>query len=53
VRAPGQRAKVLLHCRRFAEPSYASLLAADYQFYREIDGEADLRDWLGAASAKS
>ena len=26
VRAPGQRARVLLHCRRFAEPGYNSLL---------------------------
>jgi DNA excision repair protein ERCC-2 len=46
VRAPGQHAKVLLHCRRFAEASYASLLAADYQMYREIADEADLRGWL-------
>ncbi len=48
VRAPGQRAKVLLHCRRFAESSYSSLLAPEYQFYREIGGEADLREWLGS-----
>jgi Rad3-related DNA helicase len=46
VRAPGHRAKVLLHCRRFAEPSYASLLATDYQFYREIGSGADLQTWL-------
>jgi Rad3-related DNA helicase len=46
VRAPGQRAKVLLHCRRFAEPSYASLLAADYQMFREIASEGDLQHWL-------
>jgi Rad3-related DNA helicase len=48
VRAPGQHAKVLLHCRRFADPSYSSLLAADYQFYREIADEAELKEWLGA-----
>ncbi|MDI1318683.1 MAG: helicase C-terminal domain-containing protein [bacterium] len=48
VRAPGQHAKVLLHCRRFAEISYASLLAADYQQYQEIASESDLREWLGA-----
>jgi DNA excision repair protein ERCC-2 len=48
VRAPGQKARVLLHCRRFAEPSYSSLLAADYQFYREISSEAGLRDWLAS-----
>ncbi|HET7537239.1 MAG TPA: helicase C-terminal domain-containing protein, partial [Candidatus Didemnitutus sp.] len=47
VRAPGQRAKVLLHCRRFAESSYSSLLAPEYQFYREVTSEADLREWLG------
>ena len=47
VRAPGQRAKVLLHCRRFAEPSYASLLAADYQMFRQIADEAGLHEWLG------
>ena len=46
VRAPGQKAKVLLHCRRFAEPSYASLLAADYQMFAEIASDGDLRDWL-------
>lgn len=48
VRAPGQRAKVLLHCRRFAEPGYSSLLATDYQFYREIADDAALREWLAA-----
>jgi len=46
VRAPGQKAKVLLHCRRFAEPSYASLLAADYQMFAEIGSDSDLSDWL-------
>ncbi len=51
VRAPGQKAKVLLHCRRFAEPSYASLLATDYQMFNEIADDSDLRGWLGAANA--
>lgn len=46
VRAPGQKAKVLLHCRRFAEPSYASLLATDYQMYSELSSESDLAGWL-------
>jgi Rad3-related DNA helicase len=48
VRAPGQKAKVLLHCRRFADPSYASLLATDYQLYRELTTDAELRAWLMA-----
>ncbi len=46
VRAPGQKAKVLLHCRRFAEPSYTALLATDYQMFREVASESDLRAWL-------
>lgn len=46
VRAPGQRAKVLLHCRRFADSSYARLLAPEYQFYRELADESDLTAWL-------
>ncbi len=48
VRAPGQKAKVLLHCRRFADPSYAALLATDYQMFAEIASDPDLREWLDA-----
>jgi Rad3-related DNA helicase len=47
VRAPGQRARVLLHCRRFAEPGYERLLAPEYREGRLISGEADLGEWLG------
>ena len=46
VRAPGQRAKVLLHCRRFAEPSYARLLASEYQAGTHIATDPELEDWL-------
>ncbi|WP_438482475.1 ATP-dependent DNA helicase [Oleiharenicola lentus] len=53
VRAPGHHAKVLLHCRRFAEPSYASLLATDYQLYEEIFTEKDLGDWLATSARDS
>ncbi|HVZ63496.1 MAG TPA: helicase C-terminal domain-containing protein [Lacunisphaera sp.] len=53
VRAPGQKAKVLLHCRRFADPTYSSLLAADYQFYREIATDDDLAAWLDGSPAGS
>lgn len=49
VRAPGQRARVLLHCRRFLEPSYASLLAHDYQFGTNILADDDFTGWLGRA----
>jgi len=46
VRAPGQHAKILLHCRRFADARYASLLASDYQFGTNIENDTDLQDWL-------
>lgn len=46
VRAPGQRARVILHCRRFLEPGYASLLAAEYQFGVNVLDDPDLTAWL-------
>ena len=49
VRAPGQRAKILLHCRRFAEPSYAALLAPEYQRGEIIATDEDLSAWLHAS----
>jgi len=49
VRAPGQRAKVLLHCRRFIEPSYAMLLDPAYQFGATIADDGELAAWLGDA----
>ena len=46
VRAPGQRAKVLLHCHRFAEPSYNLLLASEYQHGTAIASDSELDTWL-------
>ena len=46
VRAPGQRARVILHCRRFVEESYASLLASEYQLGATLHTDADLDAWL-------
>lgn len=51
VRAPGQHAKVILHCRRFIEPAYASLLDHDYQFGKTLATHADLAAWLSAPSS--
>jgi Rad3-related DNA helicase len=51
VRAPGQRAKVLLHCRRFAEPSYTRLLAAEYQRGAHVTTDQELDDWLSGDPA--
>ena len=49
VRAPGQQAKVLLHCRRFAEPSYAELLDPDYRDGAQITTDAELSAWFDAS----
>lgn len=46
VRAPGHRARVLLHCRRFIDPGYASLLAPEYQLGTNLLSDADLQAWL-------
>jgi Rad3-related DNA helicase len=51
VRAPGQHARVILHCRRFAEPAYASLLARDYQFGTNLLEDTDLTAWLNRPTA--
>jgi len=46
VRAPGQRAKILLHGRRFAQPEYRELLAPTYQTDTEIHDVGGLLQWL-------
>jgi Rad3-related DNA helicase len=48
VRSPGQRARVLLHCQRFAEPGYERLLAPEYQSGRRILDDDELYAWLGS-----
>lgn len=50
VRAPGQHARVLLHCKRFADVEYASLLDPACQFYDTIESAVDLDRWLGLES---
>jgi Rad3-related DNA helicase len=48
VRAPGHHARVILHCRRFLEPGYASLLAPEYQLGTNLHDDAALTAWLAA-----
>lgn len=50
VRAPGHQANIVLHCRRFAQNEYASLLDEDFQFFDSLSSTADLRSWLGSPS---
>ncbi len=46
VRAPGHQAHVLLHCERFADPSYHALLAPEYQNAFHITNDSELSEWL-------
>ncbi len=48
VRAPGQRVKVLLHCSRFNQDSYRSLLDSAYQSPLTISSEEDLKKWVNS-----
>jgi DNA excision repair protein ERCC-2 len=49
VRAPGQKAKVLLHCQRFAEPGYHGLLTEDYQGGAVLHSDLELAGWLSGS----
>ncbi len=51
VRAPGQRARVVLHCRRFAESGYADLLAPEYRGGTRVSSDRELLAWLGPTAA--
>ncbi len=48
VRAPGQRAKVLLHGKRYAEAAYQQQLAPEYQDASTITNDQALADWLSS-----
>jgi Rad3-related DNA helicase len=50
VRAPGQHARVLLHCHRFADETYATLLSPEYQHGTRIDSDESLAAWLRNSS---
>lgn len=49
VRAPGQHTRVILHCRRFLDESYASLLAPEYRNATTVTDDAGLAVWLECA----
>jgi Rad3-related DNA helicase len=48
VRAPGQRARVVLHCRRFLDTGYTSLLAPEYQLGAQVRDDDAFAAWLQA-----
>ena len=49
VRAPGHRARVVLHCRRFLDTTYSGLLAAEYQTGTAVQDDAQFEAWLARA----
>lgn len=46
VRAPGQQARVLLHCQRYALKEYSNLLLEEYSANTVIRKDSDLDNWL-------
>lgn len=46
VRAPGHKARILLHGKRYAEAAYRSQLAPEYQTDTELHNDEDLLSWL-------
>ncbi len=53
VRAPGQRARVILHCRRFVEPGYLGLLGPEYQTGTTIRTDDELAGWLARSASET
>lgn len=53
VRAPGQSARVLLHCRRFAQTDYQELLAPEYRGGPNLRDEDALLAWIRGPSPHS
>ena len=53
VRAPGHRARVVLHCRRFLEATYARLLAPEYQAGTRLNDDQDFARWLSRTDSPS
>jgi Rad3-related DNA helicase len=51
VRAPGQHARVLLHCRRFAESATQALLPPEYRGGPVLRRDRDLIEWLNKPRA--
>ena len=45
VRAPGHTARVLLHCRRFADETYKALLSTEYGDPEVLTDDEDFQRW--------
>lgn len=52
VRAPGQSAKILLHCKRYAREEYRRMLQAEYETEKMIHKRSELAAWLEASGSQ-
>lgn len=50
VRAPGQSAKILLHCKRYAQDEYRQMLQPEYQTEKLIHNHSELITWIAASA---
>lgn len=46
VRQPGESARVLLHCQRFADTSYQALLKDNYPAEKILRSESQFEEWI-------
>ena len=46
IRAPGQQARVLLHCRRFADPDFQDLLAPEFASGPVLRSDPAWENWI-------
>jgi Rad3-related DNA helicase len=46
VRAPGQSAKILLHCKRYAQDDYRQMLQPEYQTTTLVRNQSELNQWI-------
>jgi hypothetical protein len=46
VRAPGHTARVLLHCRRFADETYKNLLSSEYGDPEVLINDESFQQWV-------
>ena len=53
VRAPGHTARVLLHCKRFAEDAYKRELAPEYQSDCKLLKDEDFSRWLNTSKPRN
>src|SRR5690606_26340371 len=52
VRAPGHCTRILLHCQRFADKSYADLLHPDHQTRTYLFTDEEVASWIAGEEVR-